>query len=578
LLPIDIQHLNSQLVSNSLDAIVFATLDGIIHFANPAAYALYGYQEPELIGMHVDIFNAQKSHETQAIIDSIIAEGKWRGEIVQRRKNGSEIHALLHVHLVYNEFGVPVGYASNSRDITNISRLSHRLHEQELYFKTIAENSPLRIIHLALDGTILYMKTPSSRPAESVIGHNVLHFLLPAEAEKYWNYMQQCIATGLPVDFETIGNQEDGPGFVRYRAYINPIFNSNTVTGLILMYQNTEQQMRALEELEAQRFNLTSILNNTQDVIVSIDRHLNVTEFNQVLAEKALRFGVELQKGTPILSIINPQNHNHLLSIYQKVFEGERVLDTEEFVFGEVKVYYETSYNPIMDSLGGVSGISIFSKDVTESRHQEAMLRKALREKEMLLAEIHHRLKNNLAVVTSMLELQALHAEDENLSRSLRESQQRIKSTALIHEMLYEHESVTLIKALSFCKRLHTGLNNSLYGSTAVLRLEGDHDTLLDLTTAVPFGLLVNELMVNSLKHNLANSSFSQISIRLTPESDNKWLLTFSDDGIGFPEGFSFPTAFTTGMVLIKTFVEQMEGEVDVLPGPGARYQIKLVL
>ena len=115
------------ILKNNWEAVVFADMHGIVRYANTSAYALYGYEEPELIGLNVDIFNSHDTIETPEIIESILTKGGWSGELIQRKKDGSNIQALLTVSLITNDQGEPIGYSSNSKDISEKKYYEQRL-------------------------------------------------------------------------------------------------------------------------------------------------------------------------------------------------------------------------------------------------------------------------------------------------------------------------------------------------------------------------------------------------------------------------------------------------------------------
>lgn len=306
------EHAVRQFAFNNLDAIVYANLEGIVQYANPSAEQLYGYEPGELLGKHVDVFNSKETHNTQEIIDAIINTGGWSGDIIQARKNGESFHAFLSVTLIFDKEDNPIGYSSNSHEIT------------------------------------------------------------------------------------------------------------------------------------------------------------------------------------------------------------ERI-------------------------------------------QNEAMLKKTLKEKEILLSEIHHRLKNNLAIISSILELQKSSLEDLDASKILTDCQNRIISTALVHDMLYQNNSLSSIQLLDYVEQLGNKLKASYSNHNIEIDVQGD-DVLLHLEKAIPCGLIINELVSNSVKHAFEGDG-GNISIKLTGHGDHVQL-HIGDDGQGVDEHFSLEDAETTGLVLVNTFAEQLEGEL----------------
>lgn len=137
----DKSALFENIIENNWNAIVFANMEGIVEFANEAAYRLYGYEKNELEGVNVDIFNSHLTHNTQDIVDQLISQGHWHGELIQRKKDDSTFNALLHVQIIPDKNGNPIGYASNSKDITldkeSAQQLKKIIGEKEVLIKEI---------------------------------------------------------------------------------------------------------------------------------------------------------------------------------------------------------------------------------------------------------------------------------------------------------------------------------------------------------------------------------------------------------------------------------------------------------
>jgi len=278
-----------------------------------------------------------------------------------------------------------------------------------------------------------------------------------------------------------------------------------------------------------------------------------------------------------MLDYIDPNKHNHLISIYQRVFKGERVFDTETFnTNSKNSIHFESSYNPILDENNEVRGISIFSKNVTNRVNNEIELKKALGDKEILLSEIHHRLKNNLAIISSILHLQEINISNEEALKALRESRMRIKSTALLHEMLYQNESIDKICLNQYLTKLFSDINNSMGNSKHKLTITGDEAALL-LHNAVPAGLLFNELFTNAIKHGFNDKNEGEIIIKIK-NNDSKTNFEIIESGNSFPEEIDFENSVSTGLTLVKTFAEQLKGEIRLQKKPTTNYFISLDL
>ncbi|ADV47551.1 signal transduction histidine kinase [Cellulophaga algicola DSM 14237] len=186
-----------------------------------------------------------------------------------------------------------------------------------------------------------------------------------------------------------------------------------------------------------------------------------------------------------------------------------------------------------------------------------------LDERNTLLKEIHHRVKNNLQVITSLLNLQSRNIKDEEVKSILKYSQYRIKSIALLHENLYRSEDLSKINYADYLKQLVNGLIVSMKGSTNEIQLNLDVDTVhFNIDTSIPLGLIINELVTNSLKYAFTDG-IGIICISLKRQASNSFLLRVSDNGKGFPKGIKFRDTDTLGLKLVHKLVLQLNGNIE---------------
>jgi two-component sensor histidine kinase len=203
-------------------------------------------------------------------------------------------------------------------------------------------------------------------------------------------------------------------------------------------------------------------------------------------------------------------------------------------------------------------------QEIEERKRAEQQIKASLLEKEVLLKEIHHRVKNNMQVISSLLNLQSNLLPNERAQKMFQESQDRIKSMALIHEKLYHTENLTNIDFNDYIWTLTKALYAS-YGTVSgkirfTIAVEAVH---LDIDTAIPCGLIINELISNSLKYAFPGGT-GTITITMTERSDGVYTLLISDDGIGVPADLAIETCETLGLQLVKGLVEeQLEGTLE---------------
>jgi len=219
--------------------------------------------------------------------------------------------------------------------------------------------------------------------------------------------------------------------------------------------------------------------------------------------------------------------------------------------------------------------LQIACLDITERKHAEEALRASLKQKELLLREIHHRVKNNMQIISSLLNLQVRNIADERVVEMFRESQRRIRSMALVHEKLYQSQDLANINFTEYVQALLAHLFQSYQIKSDHIQLKMDmEDISLNIHTAIPCGLILNELVSNSLKHAFPAGKGGEIKVSLHRTPDNNFLLRIKDNGRGFPEGLDFRNTETLGMQLVTMLVNQLDGSIQLERKKGTTYRI----
>lgn len=235
-------------------------------------------------------------------------------------------------------------------------------------------------------------------------------------------------------------------------------------------------------------------------------------------------------------------------------------------------IFNKSTFN---DSDGNVAGLIGVMVDITQRKMAEEELKKSVKEKEMLLKEIHHRVKNNLMVISSLLNLQSTFIKDKEALDIFRESQSRAKSMALIHERLYQSTDLKRINFGDYIRTLATDLFHTYVADPSAVKLNLDVDDLmLDINTTVPLGLIVNELVSNCMKHAFPDSQTGEVNIDFHKISDD-YVLKVYDTGVGFPEDLDFRNTKTLGLQLVNNLVGQVDGTIELDRSHGTGFAIK---
>ena len=352
---------------------------------------------------------------------------------------------------------------------------------------------------------------------------------------------------------------------------------SNLLETISSLKQQIDERKLAEEEIIQRNKLLNNILNSLTHPFYVI----NVNDYTVTLANPAANFGRLSGKST-----CYALTHQR----------GEPCDDTEHpCVIKEIKrtgkpvtfehIHYDTEGNPsinevhgypIFDDRNNIVQVIEYNLNITKRKKAEEKIKESLREKEILLREIHHRVKNNMQIISSLLNLQASVVSDKKDIEMLRDSQNRIKSMSLIHEKLYGSEDLAHIDINDYNNDLtryifqfhKTVLNN--------VALKIDIENIwLGIDTAIPCGLIINELVSNSLKHAFPENRQGEVRITLRKTDEDEIALTVSDNGIGIPEDVDISSSKSLGLLLVNTLSkEQLQGKIELDRTEGTKFCI----
>lgn len=242
---------------------------------------------------------------------------------------------------------------------------------------------------------------------------------------------------------------------------------------------------------------------------------------------------------------------------------------------GGEKIYVEVIKTPLCDARGKVVGLQGIYTDITERKRAEAAIHASLEEKIVLLKEVHHRVKNNLQIVISLLRLQAVRTKNPEALSTLQETGNRIHSMALLHETLYRSQSLAHVNFADYMESLCSHLFRSHAEKAVRIRLERRLQSVsVDLDRAVLCGLVVNELVSNALKHAFPDDRAGRIAVELQTTPQEQILLKVADDGVGLPWGLNLRQTTTLGHQLVFMLTEKLRGTLEVTRDRGTAFSI----
>lgn len=271
----------------------------------------------------------------------------------------------------------------------------------------------------------------------------------------------------------------------------------------------------------------------------------------------------------------HPESEKRKVKMYlKKTLEGNpQHFESYQFDKGGNKVMLETTLVPIYINKV-IQGVHAMKKDITQQKITQQELLSSLKEKEILLQEIHHRVKNNLAIIAGLLELQIENSNHPEVSKKLRDSQGRIYSMAAIHELIYKNENFLALPIDDYLKKRINDFRNTANSNAPNISINTSLDSIcLNVNQAIPFALLFNEIFSNAWEHAFKNRKRGTIEVKLK-ERDEHIYLELSDNGIGLPQKISWGNMETMGMELIQTLVQQLDANINFTVADGTHINI----
>ncbi len=250
-------------------------------------------------------------------------------------------------------------------------------------------------------------------------------------------------------------------------------------------------------------------------------------------------------------------------------------LELEQLCKDGSTVWTEVRVKFLRDPQGVAQGLVGVTRDISQKKKAEAEINASLKEKEILLKEVHHRVKNNLQIISGLLNLQAQHITDPGAKEVYKESQNRVITMGLIHEELYQSKDLAQVDFAAYIQNLSSNLFAS-YGKehgNVDLVLDAEHvDMIVD--TAIPCGLIVNELISNSLKHAFPMEKAGEVRVNFHSTGGGVYQLSVADSGVGLPAGFDFSRTKSLGLQLVTVMTELLGGTIELNQDCGTKFTI----
>ncbi len=575
-------------VENSHAGILVVAQDYKFIYANPKLCEILGRRLDEIIG-----------HDFREFLDeesvALVAERylrRQRGEEVPSRyefnivrKDGEKRRVEISSAIVRDSRGKTITVAQ-VLDITEKKRAEEALRASEEKYRILHEFAGEAIFTYTLDLKLLEVNRTAcefvGKSREELLGQDVLELgvLHPEDKERAIKNLKLIMQGGR--ERESIVDKlrfKGRHGF--YHTFLvtsTPVVRNGEIVAITNVCRDITLEERLHAELEASERKYRFLFNAGNDAIfvyrISPEgRPGNFIESNQLASVLTGYSRAELMELTPV-DLVVPEERELVLKSNQEITErGQRVFERTLLTKDGRRIPCEISSH--FFALNGEPTVLSIARDITERKKAEEKLKAALKEKDVMLQEIHHRVKNNMQVMSSLLRLQAARVSDSQAREAFRKSQTRIQSMAMIHERLYQSGNLAGIDFADYVEKLVTHLY-VIYGvDSEHVHFKNEAGQVdLDINQAIPCGLIVNELVSNSLKHAFPGKRKGELAVRMWRDGQGKIHLVVKDTGKALPAGIDVHKSETLGFQIVNDLTGQLDGELRYRRDGGNEFEI----
>ncbi len=535
---------------------------------------LFGYGAEEIepgIESWTNRIHPEDRDRVKTSIHAAIASGQehWFDQYRFRRKDGMYAEVEDRGYIARDASGQPARMIGAMRDNTERIRSEEKLRKSEEKYRGLTENINLGIYRntvgpegefIEANPAIIGMFGYKSK--EEFLGINVSDLYQYSEDREHFN--NKMLKEGFVRGEELWLKKRDGSPFFGSVSAVTVKDGQGHVMYYDGIIEDITERKRAEEALLASESRYRQLVENASEAIIVVQDGL-LKFVNRATVEMISYSEPELI-ARPISEFLHPDDREMVMDHYRRRLAGET--DQSRYVFrsrtreGGVKW---VEIGAVLIDWEGRPATLNFLTDVTDRHKGEEAIQASLQEKEVLLREIHHRVKNNMQVISSLFNLQAGHTLNEGYRAILKEAQTRIRTMSLVHEKLYQAGQLSRIDFGGYINSLALHLIHVYRPQPGLVQLETEfEDVTLDIASAMPCGLLLNELISNALKHAFPENWAGVLRIALKRGTAGLIEIRVADDGVGFPEDLDFAKAESFGLQIVNLLVRQLDATIEL--------------
>jgi PAS domain S-box-containing protein len=453
------------------------------------------------------------------------------------------------------------------KDITLQKKAEKALKDREEEYRLLVENQNDLIIKFDLKGILLFVSTSFcdlfGKDKKEFLGKNFLEVVSQKNPDSTKSSFKKLFEPPYSGFVEQEILTKNG---LKYISWANKAVmdENNSITAFVGVGRDITLQKKVENDLIESESKYRAIFENTGTLTLIFEKDMTISLVNEEFEKFSLYSKAEIESKHSWLDFVAPADvermagYNRLQRINPDAIPKNyevRLINKQ----GTIKDFFATS-----DMIPSTNKGLISLMDITDRKIAENKIKDSLKEKELLLREIHHRVKNNLQIISTLLTLQSAKFSDEKIINMYRESQNRIQSIALIHEKLYHSQNISKINLQDYVQSMVSDLFYSFGTDEKFIDAELDVDDVsMGLETAIPCGLIINELVSNSLKYAFPDDK-GKIKVELHLLNGDEYLLKVSDDGVGLPADFEMENTETLGLQIVDNLVKQIEGKLEI--------------